>query len=287
MILVRRNQTLIPSGLLAVAKRAQAELETLAPEKRKAFIKSKAYIWRRFARYLAKMSYGKCWYSESKDAHTFQDVDHFRPKSAAKRADGTEDEGYPWLAFDWDNFRYSSQRANRPSTDEESDETVGKGSWFPLLSHGKKAVWNNRCAKDERPVLLDPTILADVRLIEVKASGQMGPSRLCQGEFERHRVSESIRLLGLDLPGIVEARQVVMRAASGLILDIEKAVDAADKVGEQAHVIAETLPCGAKLDQLQAMTKPQQPFAAAVRAQLREMGYGEFCMREEEMGLDT
>lgn len=157
MILVRRDQTLIPPNLLAVAKRAQEKLERLAPDERKAFIKKKAHIWRRFARYLGKMSYGKCWYSESKDAHTFQDVDHFRPKLCAKRTDEIEDEGYPWLAFDWDNFRYSSQRANRPSTDEDTDETVGKGSWFPLLSHGKKAVWDDRCTKDERPVLLDPT----------------------------------------------------------------------------------------------------------------------------------
>lgn len=285
MILVRRDKNLIPPSLLAVAERAQAKLETLPPGERKAFIKSKGHIWRRFARYLAKMSYGKCWYSESKDAHTFQDVDHFRPKLCAKRTNDTEDEGYPWLAFNWENFRYSSQRANRPSTDEETDDTVGKGSWFPLLSFGKKAAWGDRCIDDERPVLLDPTVLADVRLIEVKPSGQMGPSRLCQGNFQRNRVGESIKLLGLDLPGIVEARQTAMRAAAGLIEDIENAVDAADKVGDQAYVIAETLPCNKKLAQLQEMTRPQQPFAAAVRAQLREMGYSEYCLREEEMGL--
>lgn len=285
MILVRRDQTLIPPNLLAVAKRAQAKLETLAPGERKAFIKSKGHIWRRFARFLGKMSYGKCWYSESRDAHTFQDVDHFRPKLCAKRTDDTEDEGYPWLAFDWDNFRYSSQRANRPSTDEDTDETVGKGSWFPLLQHGKKAVWEDRCVKDERPLLLDPTVLADVRLIEVKASGQMGPSRLCQGDFQRRRVTESIKLFGLDLPGIVEARQAAMRAAAGLIEDIENAVDTADQVGDKAYVVAELQPSNKKLLQLQGMTRPQQPFAAAVRAQLREKGYSEYCMREEEMGL--
>lgn len=287
MILVRRDQTLIPQSLLAVAKRAQDELEKLARDERKAFIKKKGHIWRRFARYLGEMSYGKCWYSESKDAHTFQDVDHFRPKLCAKRAEGVEDDGYPWLAFDWENFRYSSQRANRPSTDENNDETVGKGSWFPLLSHGKKAAWDDRCTEDERPVILDPTVLGDVRLIEVTPSGLMGASRLCQGDFQRRRVEESVKYFGLDLPGIVEARQVVMRAAANLIKDIEKAVETADKLGEQAHVVAETLPCGEKLGQLQCMTKPQHPFAAAVRAQLRESGYGEFCIREEEMGLSV
>ena len=285
MILVRRDPNQIPAGLLAIALRAQAELEQLPHNKHKAFIKKKGHIWRRFARYLAKMAYGKCWYSESKDIHTFQDVDHFRPKQAAKRANGVEDDGYPWLAFSWDNFRYSSQRANRPGTDEETQETTGKASWFPLLTFGKKADWNDRCINDERPVLLDPTVLADVRLIEVTASGHMGPTRICQGAYQRDRVIRSIKLLGLDLPGIVEARQAAMRTAQGLIDDIHKAVDAAEKVGELAYLVAETIPNDEKLSKLQDLTRPHHPLTAAVRAQLRESGYGELCLREEEFEL--
>lgn len=47
------------------------------------------------------MSYGKCWYSEAKDAGANFDVDHFRPKAEAKRAENLVDvEGYAWLAFD-------------------------------------------------------------------------------------------------------------------------------------------------------------------------------------------
>ncbi len=77
------------------------------------------------------MSYGKCWYSEAKDAGANFDVDHFRPKAEAKRAENLVDvEGYAWLAFDWKNFRLSAQNCNRLNTDE-SGNTVGKGSWFP------------------------------------------------------------------------------------------------------------------------------------------------------------
>lgn len=96
------------------------------------------------------MSYGKCWYSEAKDAGANFDVDHFRPKAEAKRTEDLVDaDGYAWLAFDWENFRLSAQNCNRLNTDE-SGNTVGKGSWFPLLDGSPKACWDNRCINDEK-----------------------------------------------------------------------------------------------------------------------------------------
>ena len=86
MIYVKRNPALIPEKVLKVAERAQQELEALtAKYERKEFIGKKSHVWRAFARYLGKMSYGKCWYSESNDPQSFFDVDHFRPKKEAKR----------------------------------------------------------------------------------------------------------------------------------------------------------------------------------------------------------
>lgn len=275
---------MIPPKVVAVAIRAQNGLFASTPDQRKVFIEKKAHVWRAFARYLAKMSYGKCWYSESKDVHSFPDVDHYRPKKSARRSEGEVDDGYPWLAFSWENFRFSSQRANRLSTDEVTDETVGKGDWFPLLANSKIATWDDRCEAVERPVLLDPTKLGDVRLIEVKASGLMGPSKLCLGQVQRDRVAQSIKLYGLDLPGIVEARQVAMREAKILIEDIEKTIETADKIGDLGQLIADNLPIDEKLSRLQEMTRPQKPFTAAIRAQMREMGFGEYCLRDEELG---
>lgn len=207
MIFVRRDPKLIPEKVLRVAERAQAELEALPAEQRAAFIEKKKRIWRAFARYLSKMSYGKCWYSESDCVHSFMDVDHYRPKKQAKRSDTDSDDGYPWLAFSWDNFRLSAQRANQINHDDATDETVGKGAWFPLMQGSRRATWDDRCIEDERPVLLDPAKLADVRLIEVTATGRMGPTRFCLGEYERTRVHDTVRLLGLDLPGLVSARK--------------------------------------------------------------------------------
>lgn len=157
------------------------------------------------------MSYGKCWYSEAKDEQSFFDVDHFRPKQAAKRAQGVEDEGYPWLAFSWENFRYSAGRSNRLSTDEQTQDTVGKGSWFPLFDDSVCANWDKRCEAEENIVLLDPTNQQDVRLIQVDANGMICPSRTCIGDRKKYRVQKSIELYGLNLPGITTARKKVMR----------------------------------------------------------------------------
>lgn len=211
MIYVRRDPALIPEKVLKVAERAQRELDALPEAKRKRYIERKAPIWRSFGRHLAKMSYGKCWYSESKDPQSFFDIDHFRPKKAAKRAEGVEDDGYPWLAFSWDNFRYAAGRCNRLNKDEKTEETMGKGTWFPLLEGSVKADWNNRCEANELPMLLDPTCRTDVRLIEVDANGQIAPSWTCAGDAKKLRVKRSIEVYGLNLPKLVGARKKVMR----------------------------------------------------------------------------
>ena len=199
MIYVRRDSSLIPEKLLKVAERAQQKLEALPADERPAFIKKKSHVWRAFARYLSKMSYGKCWYSESLDPQSFFDVDHYRPKLEARRSDDVTDPGYEWLAFSWENFRLSAQRSNRVSKNEETDENEGKGNWFPLLETSPKACWENRCEDTEQPVLLDPVKKADVRLIDVQDDGRMGPSRICIGSA-RLRVERSIELYGLNLP---------------------------------------------------------------------------------------
>lgn len=165
MIFVKRDPSLIPAKVLRVAEKTQQILEALPQEERAAFIKKKSYVWGAFSRYLRKMSYGKCWYSESPEVQSFFDVDHFRPKLEAKRSETEVDPGYEWLAFSWENFRLSAQRSNRLSTNEDTDEAEGKSSWFPLLDGSPKACWELRCIDSEKPILLDPTKKADVRLI--------------------------------------------------------------------------------------------------------------------------
>lgn len=284
MIYVRRDPNLIPEKVLRVAERAQAELEALAPEERAEFIERKSHVWRGFARYLAQMSYGKCWYSESDCVQSFKDVDHYRPKKQAKRSDTETDDGYPWLAFSWDNYRLAAQRSNQINRDEDNDEAVGKGAWFPLMSGSKKATWDDRCIAEERPVILDPARVEDVRLIEVTATGKMGPTKLCMGEYERTRVSTTVRFLGLDLPGLVSARLRAMRMVQEIVELVEKNKTAAELSEAASAFVSTHLRADSQLNMLQRLTMPDQPFASAARAQLKVMGYEDLCLRIEQAG---
>jgi hypothetical protein len=277
MIYVRRNSSLIPEKLLKVAARAQQKLEALPADERPAFIKKKAHVWRAFARYLLKMSYGKCWYSESLDPQSFFDVDHYRPKLEARRSDDVTDPGYEWLAFSWENFRLSAQRSNRVSKNEETDENEGKGNWFPLLETSPKACWENRCEDTEQPVLLDPVKKADVRLIDVQDDGRMGPSRICIGSA-RLRVERSIELYGLNLPGLKAARLKVMREVSELHSILFQMLEAAAPAAD----VADKMPITKQVESIRAKTLPCSAYSKAARAQLIRLGAAELCAQPEE-----
>ena len=286
MIFVRRDESLIPPRLMNAAIKAQAKLEAIADaEERKKFIEKKSSLWRRFGRYLKQMSYGKCWYSESDCVQSFADVDHFRPKKAARRSETSSDDGYPWLAFSWENFRYAAQRSNQLNTDEETEEVVGKGAWFPLMPGSKFATWDDRCIHEEKPVLLDPTKQDDIRLVGIDGTGALIPSDLCMGEYERQRVTESVKYLGLNLDGLKGARKRAMDAVAEQIQEMLRAKVAADKALDGGQQFAEMLPIGVQLKNIQKKTHPKQPYAAATRAQLVLMGLGAYCLRVEEMDL--
>lgn len=277
MIYVKRDPALIPKKLLDVAARAQEQLENLPANERVAFIKKKSHIWRAFKRHLRTMSYGKCWYSEAIGPQSPYDVDHFRPKSEAQRSEAEKDEGYPWLAFDWDNFRYSAERSNRLSTDEDTGEVLGKSSWFPLGPDSPTATWRDRCVMKEKPLLLDPTKEADVALIDVGSDGLMVPSRTCT-TAGKERVAASVRLYGLDLPDLLSARRQVMvdlnEDIDKLLLLYEGAMDAErdndpDLIEKHRKAIS-------------SRTLPNRPFTLAARAKLIERGLPQFLAGPED-----
>ena len=212
MIYVKYDPSTFPKELRDAAQKAQDDLEKLATHKeRVAYINANAEVWRAFKEHLKPLSHGKCWYTESPEPASLFDVDHFRPKAKAKRAEGDVDEGYTWLAFSPENFRYSAVRANRRTTDEESDQVVGKGTWFPICEGSPKAHWGDRCEADEAPIILDPVKRADVELIAIKDDGWIEPNRLCFGH-DRERVRLSTEYLGLNLPSLTAARKRVVRS---------------------------------------------------------------------------
>lgn len=264
MIYVKRNPKMIPDKLLKVAGRAQATLEGLPANERVAFIKKKAHIWRAFKNCLREMSYGKCWYSESKDPQSFFDVDHFRPKSEAKRSTTETDDGYPWLAFDWDNFRYSAGRSNRLSKDEETRKTQGKSSWFPLIEGSPIACWDDRCIGDEKPMLLDPVNPNDMKLVVVGSDGRVQPTRTCKGTA-KSRVLQTIKAYGLNLTNLKEARQDAMREVIEQVDQLMKCLEAADMAD---IVVADALPIEDQCKAITARALPNKPYSLAAYAQL-------------------
>jgi hypothetical protein len=273
MIFVRRDPSLIPPKVLRVAERAQAELEALPADQRAAFIEKKKRVWRGFARYLSKMSYGKCWYSESDCVQSFMDVDHYRPKKQAKRSEIESDDGYPWLAFSWDNFRLSAQRSNQITRDDDTDDAVGKGAWFPLMDGSKCATWDDRCVDDELPVLLDPTDQDDVMLVEIHPDdGRAVTALTCVGPAKQARVARSVELYGLNLGNLITARKRVMRDAEACYQNLLDIVGAGQDMVAIERLIA----------QMRAATLPSAPYARAARSKLHSMGAGAFCARPED-----
>jgi hypothetical protein len=281
MIFVRQDVSIIPKTILDAATKAQQDLEKLTcPEKRREYIKSKSQVWRDFAQYLGEMSHGKCWYSESNDPQSFFDVDHFRPKNEAKRAEKLSDEqGYQWLAFSWENFRYAATKSNRLSTNPDTDDVEGKGSWFPLVEGTPCARWDNRCTTDEKPILIDPISLSDVRLVTVSPNdAKIVPSRFAKG-VDIQRVKRSAEIYGLNLPPIKDARLRLMREIHGLVDSLDCLLDSMEDEDFPTGVIKSMK---GLQEELRKKTDANSPYSRAARAVLFSRGLAELCAQHEE-----
>lgn len=144
MIYVHRDWERVPEDIKTVLKTAAAELEAIADtDARKSYIHANREKWSTVRDYLSGMSHGKCWYSEAREAVSRYQVDHFRPHGRAKQATKDYYEGYSWLAFDIENFRLAGMLCNTVNQ-EFSEESVGKGDWFPLIDPSKRASLQDR-----------------------------------------------------------------------------------------------------------------------------------------------
>lgn len=274
MILVRRDKTKIPEDVLKAAEAAKEALEKLPKEQRAEFIKSNSAVWRAFSTSLAAMSHKKCWYSESPEPQSFCDVDHFRPKGEAKRSENeTDTPGYDWLAFFWENFRFSANRSNRLNRNLETGNTDGKGSWFPLLPESPKAHWDDRCEHKEKPVLLDPVEPDDVRLVDVDDHGRIIPSQFALSTKAKHRVVRSCEILGLNLPDITSARLAVLRDMKELGIQLGELLElvADDPSGRTAESDQLNRLCGI----ISSMAADERPYARAAQSFIAKSEYAQ------------
>lgn len=94
----------------------------------------------------------KCCYCEDRGRARHNDVEHYRPKGRADRAPGcTEDHGYWWLAFTWENLLFACRDCNR----------AGKNDLFPLTPGDTPLQPPEQPPGNERPYLLDPAGLVN------------------------------------------------------------------------------------------------------------------------------
>ncbi len=214
------------------AEKITKQLKKLPPEERKNFIEKHSNIWRELKDFLAELSHGKCWYSESREVYSYYHVDHFRPKSE-----------YWWLAFDWKNYRLAGQVGN-----------INKRDKFKVLRH--KANNPDDPIEDEVYYLLDPTDENDPLLLFFDETGKAVPSE--NNGFSKERAEYTIEVLKLNYEPLKEARRSVWLKCRELINEIKELSQNTETATNKAMIKE-------KIRQLKELLKPEQEFTAVVQ----------------------
>jgi uncharacterized protein (TIGR02646 family) len=277
MIYVFQDEAKIPAAWLAKVAALQERLEALPDlDARKDFIDANSAVWGEIKAHLLEMSSGKCWYSEAPDAVSDWHVDHFRPKKRALDPDKTEHEGYPWLAFDWKNYRIAGSYPNSPHKDREG---VARGKWdyFPLAPGCPRATWNNRNCNAETCLLLDPTNPEDPKQMTFDERGLPLPSTP-DIAVVRKKVTTTVHFLHLDHERLVQARKQKWREVTSWIEEFREAcpMDEDDCTKADYDRIERLIP------KISELTAPNSPYAATARACLEANGLAGFIKKPEE-----
>ena len=193
---------------------------------------SRQRVWRDLGPAFARLGYNKCWYSETRNDGSDGNIDHFRPKASVAE-DGTH-EGYWWLAFDWRNFRYSSQWCNQRRNDPRNGTSGGKADRFPLQPDGTRAQRETDCRDRESPALLDPVDPEDWKLLTFSPNGQPTPAQP-DGTSGYARVQMSIEVYHLHCHKMVQARKRLAGAVERVVEDMEMTRDRIADPVQLAH----------------------------------------------------
>lgn len=222
--------------------------------------------WTRLIPLFEHWSYGKCWYSEAmprKHGAGF-DMDHFRPKSAATDPwNGHRDwDGYPWLTYEWTNFRLAAPNTNRPGRDI-AGAAAGKGILFPLRSSQSPiATRSEQLAEEDKHLLLiDPCNEHEVCDLSFNDEGRV----TCVNDndpFRSTRVERTVAVYNLNHPGFVAKRQEVWREGKKLVDRIAawSRAENLDAPGPMTSVVDELR------REFALMSRADQEFAGTARA---------------------
>ena len=256
----------IPHGWFVTADKALADVTVITdPKERAEAINKRADVWKELRQKLAELRKDKCWYCESNDGRSDRPIDHYRPKNAIAECDNHD--GYWWLAFSWDNFRYCCTFCNSRRVDKEHGTSGGKHDHFPIWKDGIRATFDN-CSPDdlerEKPLLLDPCCMTDPPLLWFDENGKPAPNpHLCgsEGTFLHERVTASIRLYHLDHHTIVDRRQQLYQTVKLKMAQAEEKLrrwrDNADMTAQQSLM--------EEVEELKKFTSPERPYSAAAK----------------------
>jgi len=253
-----------------------AELDALTDvDQRKAYINANRDKWAALRTHLSAMSHGKCWYSEAREAVSRYQVDHFRPHGRSKQAVKQYFDGYSWLAFDIDNFRLAGVLCNTVNQ-EYSDDSVGKGDWFPLADPTCRATLQSKDTSRETPLLLDPTNPDDPYKLWFDEDGNIAADTEMAPE-QRAAVEEAIVCLGLRQSRLNERRRAVLRRTSRAALRYREVL----RVPAGARTVRDRAALGEARAELLAMSAPTAEFASAVRCLLVAYGLRQLVRSDE------
>lgn len=217
MIVIRLNGEPPQKWLEKAAEISQQLEDAGSPEERQQIIKNNEKHWGKLKGWLVRQTHRKCWFSEAKEKYSYYHIEHFRPKAKAKELDGTERDGYWWLAFDWRNYRIIGGVGN-----------VKKGTYFPLKHGTAGANPAHRDITGEWYCFLDPLKERDVSLVSFNEEGLMEPMAEIT-DWEKQKVDVTIRLLRLnEHEPLVEARRDIWTKCSRYIeqfLDAQAELD--------------------------------------------------------------
>jgi uncharacterized protein (TIGR02646 family) len=218
-------------------------------KERNEFIDAHGNHWGELKDWLLALSGGKCWFSETVNPSSHYEVEHFRPKKVAKALDGSERDGYWWLAFDYMNFRACANVPNRK-----------KGGWFPLIAGSRCSTYGDRCEDYEHPYLIDPIVAGDVSLIAFDEEGKVVAVPGASNE-DQERVRETVNRLKLnEHTPLAEERRKVWQKVDRRIEEYNAArarATAKDPVARVKMNLA--------LSEIHCLTRPSQPLSAVAR----------------------
>jgi hypothetical protein len=255
------HQHLRRAANLAQLDASNAAIDGVAAGNRGAFIDAHAAECSALRPALWAVGHMKCWYSEASLQECEGHVEHYRPK---KRLTGAGHGGYWWRAFDWRNLRLAHPTVNRRKTDYLTGKLVGKGSYFPLRHEARRA--SNRAEEaNEEPILLDPVVPSDTRLIcFAEESGAPRPRYSKEkNEWLNQRAEDSIEYYHLD-EGSWNAKRADRMAEVKKLCEQLETLAVQEPRDETAY--------SAKIDAIVAYLSPFAEFSSACLQIVHEKG---------------